>query len=123
MVKISRASDFIVWGGVGILLVAPVRTDAGWSIGVLTGAEALAGLSNEGVVTIAALFVVAAGLADTGAMNGFVRRMMGRGGSLLTAQNRLLWPTAFLSGILNNTPLVAMLLPVTHDWAKRNGIS
>ena len=123
MTKINRATDFIIWTGVGILLVAPVKNGDTWSIGVLTASEALVGLSNEGVVTIAALFIVAAGLADTGAMNKFVRRLLGTGGSLAAAQNRLLWPTALLSGVMNNTPLVAMLLPLTHDWAKRNGIS
>lgn len=123
MVKLNRATDFIIWAGVGLLMVVPVNTDGDWVIGVLSGKEALAGLSNEGVVTIAALFIVAAALAETGSMNWLVRKFMGQGGTLWGAQNRLLWPTAVMSGFLNNTPLVAMLLPVTHDWAKRNNFS
>jgi len=123
MMKLNRATDFIIWAGVGLLLVVPVNDMGTWSIGVLTAKEALAGLSNEGVVTIAALFVVAAALAETGSMNWLVRKIMGQGGSLWKVQNRLLWPTALLSGFFNNTPLVAMLLPVTHDWAKRHNFS
>ena len=123
LIKFNRATDFILWGGVGLLLIFPCQRDGAWSIGVLTAADALSGLSNEGVVTIAALFVVAAGLGDTGALNSLVRNFLGRGTSIRGAQNRLMWPTALLSGFLNNTPLVAMLLPVTHDWAKHNGIS
>ena len=123
LVKFNRATDFILWGGVGLLLIVPIYQHGAWSLGVLTAADALSGLSNEGVVTIAALFVVAAGLGDTGALNSLIRRFLGTGNSLRAAQNRLLWPTAILSGFLNNTPLVAMLLPVTHDWAKHNGIS
>ena len=123
LVKINRATDFILWGGVGLLMIVPVSVDGQWSLGVLSAHEALVGLSNEGVVTIAALFVVAAGLGETGALNALVRNFLGHGRSLAAAQNRLLWPTAVLSGFLNNTPLVAMLLPVTHDWAKRNNFS
>lgn len=123
MMKLNRATDFIIWAGVGLLLVVPVNDMGTWSIGVLDAKEALAGLSNEGVVTIAALFIVAAALAETGSMNWLVRKIMGQGGSLWKVQNRLLWPTALLSGFLNNTPLVAMLLPVTHDWAKRHNFS
>lgn len=123
MVKMNRATDFIIWAGVGLLLVLPVNLNGVWSFGVLSGQQAISGLSNEGVVTIAALFIVAAALAETGSMNWLVRKFMGKGGSVWSAQNRLLWPTALMSGFLNNTPLVAMLLPVTHDWAKRNNFS
>lgn len=123
MMRINRATDFVMWTGVALLLVIPVEQNGSWSIGVLDSSQALLGLSNAGVVTIAALFVVAAGLSETGALNWVVRRLMGRGASLAGALNRLLWPTALLSGFLNNTPLVAMLMPVTHDWAKMHHVS
>ncbi|MEM7468637.1 MAG: SLC13 family permease, partial [Pseudomonadota bacterium] len=123
MVRVNRATDFILWGGVGLLLVAPVKDGNTWSTGVISASDALAGLANEGVITIAALFIVAAGLSETGAMHALVRRFLGQSGSIQAIQNRLLWPTAVLSGFLNNTPLVAMLLPITHDWAKRHQFS
>ena len=124
LVRSSRGTDFIIWGGVAVLLIVPVRgTDSAWRFGVLETSDALAGLANDGVVTIAALFIVAAGLRETGVMDWIAGRVFGRPQSLFAAQNRLLWPTALLSGFLNNTPLVAMLLPATQDWAKRHGIS
>ena len=125
LVRANRAPDFVIWGGVVLLLVAPVQSGAhgAWRIGVLSASQALSGLANEGVVTIAALFIVAAGLRDTGALQTFVRPVLGSPKSLRAAQSRIMWSTALMSGFLNNTPLVAMMLPVTDGWAKRLGYS
>ena len=35
---------------------------------------------------------------------------------------RLMVPTMFLSGFLNNSPLVAILIPVVCNWADRMGV-
>ena len=124
LMRISRAADFAIWGAVALLLICPVQGTGGrWQIGVIDASDALAGLANDGVVTIAALFLVAVGLRETGVVNWLVATVFGKPDTLFSVQNRLLWPTALLSGFLNNTPLVAMLLPVTQDWAKRHGLS
>ncbi|MFT4562172.1 MAG: di/tricarboxylate transporter [Gammaproteobacteria bacterium] len=123
LVWVHRAPDFTIWGGVALLSVAPVVHDGTYHIGVIVAKDALAGLANDGVVTIACLFIVAAGLRETGVMNWLVDRFFGKPKTLLSAQVRLLIPSAVLSGFLNNTPLVAMLLPITQDWAKRNSFS
>ncbi len=31
-------------------------------------------------------------------------------------------PVAFISAFMNNTPLVAMMIPVTADWAKKYNV-
>ena len=122
--RVQRAPDVVLWGGLGMLMVIPVPDAAtGWQIGVLDARGALGGLANEGVATIAVLFIVAAGMREAGALNWIVQKIVGTSGSQVAAQNRLVWPIALLSGFLNNTPLVAMLLPATDDWAKRNGMS
>ena len=73
----SRNADFIIWGGVILLLVTPVAgPDGDRVIGVIGPAEALAGLANEGVVTIAAMFIVAAGLRETGALRLLLTRAL-----------------------------------------------
>jgi di/tricarboxylate transporter len=120
----NRAPDFVIWGGVALLLVIPAGSTTGVSgLGVILPRDALAGLANDGVVTIGCLFIVAAGLRETGVMNWLVTHVFGKPKSLISAQHRLLWPTAIMSAFLNNTPLVAMLLPVTQDWAKRHSLS
>jgi len=78
----------------------------------------LKGFSNPGVLTIAALFMVAAGMYSTGAIIMISEKLIGKPSSLLTAQSRILPPVAFGSAFLNNTPLVAMMIPVIRDLSK-----
>jgi di/tricarboxylate transporter len=106
-------ADVILWGAVTLLVV----------LGIITPTEALAGLANEGMVTVGLLFIVAAGLRETGGMHLLTQRILGRPQSLWKAQFRLIVPIAAMSAFLNNTPLVAMLLPVVGDWARRLRLS
>jgi len=88
-----------------------------------TTAAAVAGFGNQGVVTIALLFAVVAGLELTGGTELATGWLLSRAQSLRGAQVRMLLPVAILSGFLNNTPVVAALLPVVHDLGKRLRIS
>jgi di/tricarboxylate transporter len=83
----------------------------------------VAGLGNEALVTVLVLYVVVAGLSRTGAMNLVTRPLLGRPRSVSSAQLRLMIPCAGLSAFLNNTPIVAMFLPVVSDLSKRTGIA
>ena len=86
-------------------------------------ASAVAGFGSKAVVTIGVLFVVAEGLRQTGAMAMVTRPVLGKPKSLPMAQARLMLPVAGLSAFLNNTPIVAMLMPIVTDWCRRTGIS
>ena len=46
--------------------------------GVLTITEALAGFANEGLLTVAALFVVAAGISATGGLDWYMGKLLGK---------------------------------------------
>ncbi|MGR8919110.1 MAG: SLC13 family permease [Gammaproteobacteria bacterium] len=123
LVRFNRNADMVIWGGVTLLLVVPVAgPDGSWSSVIGVG-DALGGLANEGVVTIAALFIVAAGVRETGALALLTARVLGPAGSERGARHRVTWPTALLSGFFNNTPLVALLLPLVDDWARRYRIA
>ncbi|MBI2506386.1 MAG: SLC13 family permease [Candidatus Latescibacteria bacterium] len=90
---------------------------------VLTPEQALSGLANEGMVTVGVLFVVVAGLRETGGVAVLAQRVLGRPHSILQAQTRLMLPVAALSAFVNNTPIVAMLVPVVVEWAKKHQLS
>ncbi|MBL8829887.1 MAG: SLC13 family permease [Planctomycetaceae bacterium] len=90
---------------------------------VITPAEALAGLANEGMVTIAVLCVVGAGVQETGGIDWIATKVLGRPKTSRGALVRMLLPTTTLSAFINNTPLVAMLVPVLGDWCKKLNIS
>ncbi|WP_338053814.1 SLC13 family permease [Salinicola halophilus] len=90
---------------------------------VLTPGEALAGFANTGVMTIAALYVVAAALKETGAINWVANQLLGQPATLRRAYWRVLLPVSFLSAFLNNTTVVAMFIPAIQDWSKRLKLS
>ncbi|MEA3277865.1 MAG: SLC13 family permease [Pseudomonadota bacterium] len=104
------APDIVTSAGLTLLLVA----------GVVSPADALSGFSNEGMLTVAVLYVVVTGLTETGAIGWIVHSLLGRPGSPLRAQLRLMAPVAALSAFLNNTPVVAIFIPAVQDWAKRH---
>jgi di/tricarboxylate transporter len=80
--------------------------------------ESLKGFSNPGVLTIGALFMVAAGMYSTGAIGMITDKLIGRPKTLLGAQLRILPMVSVGSAFLNNTPLVAMMIPVIRDLSK-----
>ncbi len=86
-------------------------------------AEGVAGFSSDAMLTVAVLFVVVAGLTQTGAMSMVTRPIIGQPKSVSAAQARLLFPVMGLSTFLNNTPCVAMFMPVVDDICKKYKIS
>ena len=85
--------------------------------------ELLTGFSNTGVLTVAALFPVAAGMYATGAISILSQRMIGLPKSVEAAQLRILPPVALGNAFLNNMPLVAMIIPAVRDLARNTGLA
>ncbi len=77
--------------------------------------ELLKGFSNQGMLTVAVLYMVAAGMYATGAITILMNKLIGLPRSILQAQIKILPPIAVGSAFLNNTPLVAMMIPVVRD--------
>ena len=83
--------------------------------------RSLAGFANSGVLTIGALFMVAAGMYSTGAISLLSEKLIGRPKTMTAAQLKILGPVTFGSAFLNNTPLVAMMIPVIRDLSRSHG--
>lgn len=109
----GKAPDITMLGGITVLL----------TLRVLTPKEALDGFSNPGMVTVAVLYVVAAGLRDTGALDAIVPTVLGVPKRAWGAQLRMMVPVAITSAFINNTPVVAIFLPLVIDWARRIRVS
>lgn len=106
-------AEAVFLGALGILM----------ALGAVSPEAALAGFGNEAVVTIGVLYVVAAGLRETGAVTWLSQRLLGRPTHEITAQVRLMLPVAAVSGFLNNTPVVAILIPAVSEWARKHKLS
>lgn len=106
-------ADLVLVGGMVALQLA----------GVLSIEQALVGFSNTNVLVIALLYVVVAGLRETGAISWISLRVFGHPRSVLSAQMRLALAPSLVSPFMNNTPLVALLIPVAQEWSRRLGIA
>jgi di/tricarboxylate transporter len=93
------------------------------SLGVITPEEAFAGFANSAVLIVVSLYVVAAGLRETGVMDYVGERFLGQvetEGKALLYMAAVLIPSAM---VLNNTPKVALLVPVLITWCRKRRIS
>lgn len=83
----------------------------------------MSGFSNEGMLTVLLLFIVAGGIQKHGIIENFIYRILGDSKSLRSSMVKLLAPISLASGFLNNTPIVVTLTPILRDWAKDNGFA
>ena len=113
MVREIAGPDLIVMAGLFTLAVT----------GVLTPQETFSGFANPAMAAVGALFIVSAGLRETGLLESVVIRLFGRARGETSALLRMCPPLAGFSGFLNNAPIVAMMTPVVIDWARRTGRS
>ncbi len=110
------ATDLLAISCLGILVVAQ---NVSGSTLLPTPGQAVAGFGNQGLITIALLFAVVAGLEFTGGTELATGWFLNKAKTLSGAQARLLLPVAALSGFLNNTPVVVALMPIVTDLARR----
>ncbi|MGO1692057.1 MAG: SLC13 family permease [Marinobacter sp.] len=110
----GRYAPHLVMMGVLVVLSAS---------GIISADQALMGFSNTGLITVVALFVVAAGIHHSGGVDLLVRYLLRNPKTVRSAQTRITLPVALLSGFLNNTPVVATMIPAIHAWSRKIGIS
>ncbi len=104
--------DLVLLSGLSVLLVS----------GVVSPDQAFAGFSNAAVLTVGALYVVAGGVQHTDALSELDRVLFADTTRLGPVLARFMVPASVLSGLLNNTPIVAMLTPRLQEWADAQNI-
>lgn len=117
------APDAIMVAGLTALLAVPLPVDGGWRVGVLTVKQGMEGFGNDGVATVGVLFAVVVGLRETGGVDFVAQRLLGRPRSTRGAIARTVFPVMGMSVFLNNTPVVAMMVPAVQDWSRKLKIS
>lgn len=94
-----------------------------WAIRIIPTEAFLKGFSSAGLVTVGALFVVVKGVDASGSVERAFRSILGQGGSLKWARARICIVMFVLSGLFNNTPLVALIIPIVRDWARSRDLA
>ncbi|QLK24517.1 anion permease [Natrinema zhouii] len=129
----------VVFGVVGLALVLflterlPIDVTAILLIVVLvvlepwTGVDpetGISGFANEATITVLAMLILSGGISRTGVVQELGRRMAAFAGESTRKQVfATVAATAPVSGFLNNTPVVALLVPVVTDVANRGNTS
>jgi di/tricarboxylate transporter len=92
---------------------------------IISPQEALSGFANPVIATLALLFIVNKAVEKTGILTDAVRFIRTdksfRFESVLILV--LMVPVALFSSILNNTPIVLLLVPAVKSWGQKNGVA
>ncbi|NQV01701.1 MAG: SLC13 family permease [Bacteroidia bacterium] len=91
--------------------------------GILTPAEILAGFANEQILVIIMLLLIGEVIRKTGVLEGIFNRIFSRARSYNGFMSRMVLIVSGFSALLNNTPLVAIMMPYVNSWSRRNNIS
>ncbi|XVH33485.1 SLC13 family permease (plasmid) [Haloferacaceae archaeon DSL9] len=90
----------------------------------ISPAEGISGFANEATITVLAMLILSAGISRTGVVQHLGRRMAAFAGESVRKQVlAVVGVTSPVSGFLNNTPVVALLVPVVSDVANRGNTS
>lgn len=105
-------ADFVFLGALAFLLVT----------GALNIEQALSGFSSSSVITVGFMFILVAGLTETGVLHWITRKCLGTPKSYPEALLRLMAPVSAASAFLSNTTVVAMFLQIVMIWSKKLSI-
>ncbi|MCT1576164.1 SLC13 family permease [Oceanobacillus kimchii] len=91
--------------------------------GILNPSEALSGFSNEGMITVGLLFVMAGAVRKSGILEDLMKSWMAGSDRMIGSVVRFFIPVSLLSGFLNNTPIVVTFMPIVKGWCEEKGIA
>ena len=107
------SADAVLLGGLVIVVLG----------GVIDLERALKGFGNSTLLALGSLYVVAAGLRETGALDLASSYVLGGKKSTRRLLLRMCPSVTVYSAFLNNTPVVAMGIPAIRGWCRRHGVS
>jgi len=94
-----------------------------WCAGVITTRDAIRGFSNDALVTVGALLIVVKGVDRARVIDSTASQCLGENSSERMALLRFCGVVFLFGGVMNNTPLVALLMPVIRDWCRERGFA
>ncbi len=111
------ATEKVRMDAVAILLIVSLA-----ATGLIDSKEALSGFSNSSTITVAAMFILAAGLQHSGALNR-IGQMLGRVKSPLMFLAVMFVSATVMSMFISNTAVVAVFIPIVLASAHKIGMA
>lgn len=90
---------------------------------ILTPSEILSGFANEQIAIVVLLYLLGDIIRKTGILDSLFLKTIAKTSSYRKFKFRLVVMVAGFSAFLNNTPLVAIMLPYVRTWSKKNNIA
>jgi len=90
-----------------------------WNLGILSSAQAVSGFSNPALVSLGALYVVSKGVDRARLIDRIARACLGKDSTQEVARMRIGILSFIVGAFLNNTPVVAILMPIIRDWCRQ----
>src|SRR5699024_11388693 len=91
--------------------------------GILTVDEALSGFSNEGMLTVALLFIVSGAFQNSGLIDRLMEKWLQNSRTQTGSMIRFFVPTSMFSAFFNNTTIVVTFTPIIKKWCEDRGIA
>lgn len=91
--------------------------------GILTSEEILKGFADQQIASILLLIVFGNLLGNSSILDVLFARAFNSTKSYLGFMSRLLPSVSVVSAFMNNTPVVALLIPYVYKWGKQNNIA
>lgn len=113
LIKELASPEVILLLALGVLVVS----------GILSLPDALTGFTNQGMLTVGLLCIVAGSVQRSGLVEAFINRILSKGETQRQSLLRILIPSSILSGFLNNTPIAATFSPLVRQWCERYDVS
>lgn len=91
--------------------------------GILSPSEILNGFANEQIAVIILLLFIGEVIRKSTLIDNMFNSLFKKTHTYKGFIARLLLPVAALSSMINNTPLVAIMMPYVHNWGQKNNIA
>jgi len=113
----------LVWDRIDPVIILSFVLTTFLFTGIITTEDALNGFANEGVVSIALLFIIGGAIKKTNFIHTFVHKLLSFKKNPKESFLKILFFSSGFSSFLNNTPIVVILVPIIRDWCEKKNIS
>jgi di/tricarboxylate transporter len=113
----------LYWGIIGPSFTFVIAAAILGFAGVITPGEILSGFANEQIAVIIMLLLIGDIIRHTAVIEVMFDKVFIRAQTYKGFLSRMMIFSSVLSTFLNNTPLVAVMMPYINSWCKRNNIS